>query len=87
MKKTFKLLNCHPKKTRKNKTCYDTSTLVILKNKWNETHPDKIEWNDLSLNTCSDAIKILEKNQHEIIWFYLSSNPSAIDCHSAVGPP
>jgi hypothetical protein len=46
MKKTFKLLNCHPKKTRKNKTCYDTKTLIILKNKWNETNPDKIKTTD-----------------------------------------
>jgi len=43
-----------------------------------ETHPDKIQWNQLSQNTCSDAIKILEKNQDKINWLVLSSNPSAM---------
>jgi hypothetical protein len=31
MTKTFKLLNCHPKKTRKKNTCYDDNTLLLLK--------------------------------------------------------
>lgn len=67
MKKTFKLLNCHPKKTRKNKTCYDTSTLVILKNKWNETHPDKIKTNDP--NKIWTLLKAKMINcEHELCW-------------------
>ena len=34
--KTFKLLNCHPKKTRKNNSCYDDSTIFTLKDLWNK---------------------------------------------------
>ena len=30
-KKTFKILKCHPKSTRKNKTCYDSETIRLLK--------------------------------------------------------
>ncbi len=67
MKKTFKLLNCHPKKTRKNKTCYDTSTLFLLKNKWNENHPDKIKSNDPNVIWSMLKEKIIDC-KHELCW-------------------
>ena len=67
MKKTFKLLNCHPKKTRKNKTCYDTSTLIMLKNKWNETHPDKIKTNDPNKIWTLLKAKMIDCD-HELCW-------------------
>jgi len=45
-----------------------------------EKHPYKINWDDLSYNTCSDAIKILEKNQDKIDLFErFTYNPSAMD--------
>ena len=44
-----------------------------------ENHFDKINWYSLSKNVCDDAIKILEKYQHKIVWCYLFANPSAID--------
>ena len=46
MTKTFKLLNCHPKKTRKKNTCYDDNTLLLLKKRWNENNKIKIKTND-----------------------------------------
>ena len=67
MKKTFKLLNCHPQKTRKNKTCYDTSTLVLLKNKWNETHPDKIKSNNPNVIWSMLKAKMINC-EHELCW-------------------
>jgi hypothetical protein len=36
MTKTFKLLRCHPKKTRKNNSCYDDNTILLLKEEWNK---------------------------------------------------
>jgi hypothetical protein len=67
MKKTFKLLKCHPKKTRKNNSCYDNETLIYLKNEWNKknkikikaTEPNKI-WNELKQK--------IEKCNHELCW-------------------
>jgi len=43
MTKTFKLLNCHPRKTRKKNTCYDNNTLLLLKKRWNENNKIKIK--------------------------------------------
>ena len=40
--KPFKLLNCHPKKTRKNNTCYDDSVIFKLKEMWNKNNSEKI---------------------------------------------
>ena len=76
MKKTFKILHCHPKKTRKNKTCYDTSTLILLKNKWNESHSDKIKtsdpnkiWSTLKskMNNCDNELCWLKSIQDKNI--------------------
>ena len=39
--KTFKKLNCHPRKSKKRQTCYDDSELVILKDDWNKQRPDQ----------------------------------------------
>ena len=41
MKKTFKLLKCHPKKTRKNNSCYSDEDLIFLKNEWNKKNKKK----------------------------------------------
>jgi len=38
--KTFKKLNCHPRKTKKRDTCYDDNELVLLKEDWNKQKPD-----------------------------------------------
>ena len=65
--KTFKLLNCHPKKTRKNNSCYDDKTLLMLKTLWNQKNNEKIK------STIPSEIWIeLKKNitncDHEICW-------------------
>ena len=68
--KTFKLLKCHPKKTRKNNSCYDDETLLYLKNEWNKknkikikaTDPNKI-WVELKnkITTCTHELCWLEQ--------------------------
>jgi hypothetical protein len=68
--KTFKLLKCHPKKTRKNNSCYDDETLIYLKTEWNKknkikikaTDPNKI-WNELKnkITTCTHELCWLEQ--------------------------
>ena len=65
--KTFKLLNCHPKKTRKNNSCYDDKTLLLLKNLWNAKQADKIKSSDPSSIWAELKKKIKECN-HEICW-------------------
>ena len=40
MKKTFKYLKCHPK-YKKNKSCFNDSILLEMRNKWNYIHPEK----------------------------------------------
>ena len=68
--KTFKLLNCHPKKTRKNNSCYDDSIIFILKDLWNKNNYEKITstkppeiWNELKvkIKECSNEICWLDK--------------------------
>jgi len=65
--KTFKLLNCHPKKTRKNNTCYDDKTIKTLKEIWNKNNKEQIKasdpqgiWNELKQN--------MKKCNHELCW-------------------
>lgn len=68
--KTFKLLKCHPKKTRKNNSCYDDETLIYLKTEWNKknkikikaTDPNKI-WGELKnkITTCNHELCWLEQ--------------------------
>ena len=65
--KTFKLLNCHPKKTRKNNSCYDDKILVLLKTLWNEKHTEKIKTTDPSMIWAELKQKIKEC-KHEICW-------------------
>ena len=65
--KTFKLLNCHPKKTRKNNSCYDDKTLLLLKNLWNAKQTDKITATSPSSIWVELKKKIKECN-HEICW-------------------
>jgi hypothetical protein len=38
--KTFKKLNCHPRKSKKRQTCYDDNELILLKNDWNKQRPE-----------------------------------------------
>lgn len=65
--KSFKLLNCHPKKTRKNNSCYDDKTLLLLKNLWNAKNEDKITASDPSTIWQNLKQKIKHCN-HEICW-------------------
>ena len=68
--KTFKLLNCHPKKTRKNNTCYDDRVLLELKKIWNSHNKEKITsskpsdiWKEfkMKINECNNEICWLDK--------------------------
>jgi hypothetical protein len=68
--KSFKLLNCHPKKTRKNNTCYDDATIFKLKELWNKNNHEKINsttpsliWNELKvkISECSNELCWLDK--------------------------
>ena len=59
--KTFKKLNCHPRKSKKRQTCYDDNELVILKDNWNKKRNEKIVasspldiWNELK-NKMADC--------------------------------
>jgi hypothetical protein len=71
--KTFKKLSCNPKhkKTRKNHTCYDDKTLLILRDVWNKKHPEnkiisnenESIWKELqqNLTECNHEICFMEK--------------------------
>ena len=68
--KTFKLLNCHPKKTRKNNTCYDDKVLLELKRIWNKNNKEKINsrapsdiWKEfkMKMKECNNEICWLDK--------------------------
>lgn len=41
-------------------------------------YKSKVSWNNLSSNTASDAIELLEENYDKIDWDSLSNNPNAI---------
>jgi hypothetical protein len=73
-KKTFKLLNCHPKSTRKNKSCYNDDTIKLLKNNWNQKHNDKIIstkpiqiWKELKhkISECKNELCWLDKTLND----------------------
>ena len=65
--KSFKLLNCHPKKTRKNNSCYDDTVIFKLKDLWNKNNDDKITTNDPNKIWNELKVKIKECN-HELCW-------------------
>jgi hypothetical protein len=65
--KTFKILNCHPKKTRKNNTCYDDATILKLKELWNKNNNDKIKTTNPSEIWKELKTKIKECN-NELCW-------------------
>jgi len=67
MKKTFKLLNCHPKKTRKNGTCYDVKTLLLLKTLWNSKNKDKIKSSN-PIIIWKELQKKIKSCNHELCW-------------------
>ena len=61
--KKFKIMNCAPKNNELDFTCYTTTQLNLLKNKWNQRHPDVLIsdtdprniWNKIkkyTSNTC-----------------------------------
>ena len=65
--KTFKLLNCHPKKTRKNNTCYDDKTIMTLKEIWNKNNKEKIKANNPN-GIWNELKQKMEKCKHELCW-------------------
>lgn len=67
MKKTFKLLKCHPKKTRKNNSCYDDETLIYLKNEWNKKNKLKIKSNEPN-KIWSELKQKIKTCNHELCW-------------------
>jgi hypothetical protein len=73
-KNTFKLLICHPKSRRKNKTCYNSKTIKLLKDKWNKKHNDKIIsknsshiWKELKnkISECKNELCWLDKTLND----------------------
>ena len=65
--KSFKLLNCHPKKTRKNNSCYDSSTILKLKELWNQNNYEKI--NSTNPRAIWDELKIkIKECSNELCW-------------------
>jgi hypothetical protein len=65
--KTFKKLNCHPKKTRKNNTCYDNKTIMELKLTWNKKNKDKITSTNPN-NIWTELKKKIKNCKHEVCW-------------------
>jgi len=65
--KSFKLLNCHPKKTRKHNSCYDDAAIFKLKDLWNKNNDDKITTNDPNKIWNELKVKIKECS-HELCW-------------------
>jgi hypothetical protein len=65
--KSFKLLNCHPKKTRKNNSCYDNSTILKLKELWNQNNYEKI--NSTNPKAIWDELKVkIKECSNELCW-------------------
>ena len=65
--KTFKILNCHPKKTRKTNTCYDDKTIMKLKEIWNKHNEDKITSNN-PLSIWNELKTKIKKCNNELCW-------------------
>ena len=72
--KTFKLLRCHPKKTRKkndykiNDSCYDDKSILLLKDEWNKKNPtNKIESSNITEIWNNLKEKIMDCT-HELCW-------------------
>jgi len=67
MKKTFKLLKCHPKKTRKNNSCYTDTELIFLKDEWNKRNKNKIKSNNPK-QIWIQLKKLIENCNNELCW-------------------
>ena len=52
MAKTFKLLRCHPKKTRKNNSCYDDNTILLLKEEWNKKNVFTTYYHNMTMHVA-----------------------------------
>ena len=70
---TYKTAQCHPRnKTRKGNTCYDITSLTMLRDLWNKRHPDYLIssmdsntiWNELKNNIkgCTNEICWIDSN-------------------------
>jgi glycosyltransferase involved in cell wall biosynthesis len=65
---TFKLLRCHPKKTRKNNSCYEDNTILLLKEEWNKKNVNnKITATHINAIWQQLKYKILEC-ENELCW-------------------
>ena len=53
--------NCHPRKSKKRKTCFEPSDLILLRNEWNRKHPDHL----IKSNNQSTILKQLDKYMTE----------------------
>ena len=72
--KNFNVLNCHPKTTRKNDSCYNDETIQLLKDNWNKKHNDKITstnprqiWKELKnkITECKNEMCWLDKTLND----------------------
>lgn len=65
--RTYKA-NCHPRKTKKSKTCYETKDLLYLRDLWNRKNPEKLIKTSNSEIIYKKLRGYLKKCKNELCW-------------------
>lgn len=73
--KTYKV-NCHPRKTKKSKTCFDDSDLRYLRDEWNRKNPTKKIKGIRPDLIHKDLKKFQEHCKNELCWLKMIEDPS-----------
>jgi len=72
-------VNCHPSKSKKSRTCYDSTDLFYLRDEWNRRNPDK----KITSNHPSKVYTLLEQYiqecSHELCWLKIIQDKQAKD--------
>jgi hypothetical protein len=60
--------NCHPRKSKKNSTCYEDSDILYLRNEWNRKHPTKTITSDQPNVIRRELDNYMQECEDEICW-------------------
>jgi hypothetical protein len=66
--------NCHPRKSKKNETCYEDADLIYLRDEWNRKHPSKPITSDQSKVIRKELDMYMQECSDEVCWTKLIQN-------------
>jgi hypothetical protein len=68
--------NCHPRKSKKSKTCYENEDLIYLRNEWNRKNPTKQIHSDDDSIIRKEFDRYISECADELCWMKLVEDSS-----------